>query len=153
MFKKRFSKKIIMTLALFALAALKIIHWLCHPELDMIKPEVIQKYIKNQDVIVLMTYYGIYPAAVFSLVTIWLPSKAQPSFGTIAFLISSVMGLLEIGIYIALKIGCLVHSMSLFSYTGLDPLLTAGVLAVMVRATTSSDEYNGELKILFRRRK
>lgn len=150
MSKKRLRMKCIMTLVIFALVSLKIIHWLCHPELNMIKLKTIQHYIESKASITLAAYYGTYASAFFSLITIWLPSKAQPMFGTISVLFSGTMGLVEFGFFVIFKIGFLFRHISLFSYTGLDPLLTVGVFAAAAYVTVNSDEeYNNKLNLFF----
>lgn len=59
----------------------------------------------------------------------------------IALRISGAMGICELGVYIILRICVFLLSGSL-PYTGLDPLLTVGVLAVMGFATATSDGYD-----------
>lgn len=150
MSKKWLRMKCIMTLVIFALVSLKIIHWLCHPELNMIELKTIQHYIENKASINLVVYYGIYASAFFSLITIWLPSKAQPTFGTISVLVSGTMGLVEFGFFVIFKIGYLSDHISLFTYTGLDPLLTVGVFTAAAYVTVTSDEdYNNKLRSFF----
>lgn len=89
----------------------------------------------------LVAYYWIYLSAFFALVTILLPAKAKAMFGMIALRISVVMGLLEFGVYAYLRIMILIFTASL-PYTGLDPLLTAGVLAVIYFAAATSDGFD-----------
>lgn len=134
--KNRVLSNLGLTLCLFGLVTLKIIIWRAH---DIDLSWVIKEL--GRYLFLLVVDCGIFLSAFFALVTIWLPAKGKFIFGFIALRISSAMGFLELGAYLFLRImGLLIENS--FDYTGLDPLLTAGVIAVIYFAMATSDGFD-----------
>lgn len=141
--KKRILINIGLTLCLFGLVTLKIIIWRAHDIADIgsILRELREYVMSSALLFLIVPKYGIFLSAFFALVTIWLPAKAKAMFGMIALRISIVMGIIELGAYLFFHILVLLINKS-FPYIGLDPLLTAGVIAVIYFAAATSDEFD-----------
>ncbi len=138
--KKRVLINVGLTLCLFGLVTLKVIRWRTH-SIDV--SWIFKHFVINPGInlFLLVVDCGIYLSAFFALVTILLPAKAKAMFGMIALRISSAMGICELGVYIILRIFVFLLSGSL-PYTGLDPLLTVGVIAVIYFAAATSDGFD-----------
>lgn len=141
--KKRVLINIDLTLCLFGLVTLKIIIWRAHDIADIgsILRELREYVMSSALLFLIVPKYGIFLSAFFALVTIWLPAKAKAMFGMIALRISAAMGIIELGAYLFFHILVLLINKS-FPYIGLDPLLTAGVIAVIYFAAATSDGFD-----------
>lgn len=128
--KKRALINLGLTLCLLVLVTLKLIRWHIH-EIDL--SWVFQDFLIEPSAFLINLFiieasYGIFLSAVLALITIWLPLKTKTTFA--ALCVSGGLGLVELGSYVFIKIlGSL--SGKPFSYTGFDPLLTAGAVAVI----------------------
>lgn len=142
--KKRVLINIGLTLCLFGLVTLKLIRWHTHYmdfDIGSVLSELKAFTREPMYFFLIVPKYGIFLSAFFALVTIWLPAKAKAMFGMIALRISVAMGIFELGAYLFIHILVLLSNKS-FPYIGLDPLLTAGVIAVIYFAAATSDGFD-----------
>lgn len=127
---KRVRTNVIFTIIVFSLAAIKLIIWLVDSE------DVTWVFEFPDCILMFPTFCGIFLSAFLTLITIWLPPTPKLWFGIVALLISFGMWTWELGI-----IGCFVLVSSFGGYSPIEelyPLLTAGVIAVLIITTVTS---------------
>lgn len=138
--QKRVLGNLGLTLCLFGLVTLKItiIHKY-YTDGDL----VLRSFLDDPLDITFLFYYGVFLSALFSLITVWLPSKAQTLFGILTLYIFGSAGLLELGSKAFLIILCLIMGKSVPVFPIFEILITLGVLAVTGYTVLTSDGYDG----------
>lgn len=137
--KKRVLINAGLTLCLFGLVALKLIIWhIRNVDMSWALTDFMRDPVDGS--MLFVAAYGIFLSAFLALITIWLPAKAKAMFGMIALHVSVAMGIVELGFYLMIIIASLFAGY--FAYINIDPLLTAGVIAVIYFAAATSDGFD-----------
>lgn len=126
-----------LTLCLFGLVTLKIIIWRAH---DIDVSWILKDFGRYSFLFVVDC--GVFLSALFSLITVWLPNKAQTLFGILTLYVFGAVGLLEFGCKAFVIIICLILGKSIPIFTVFEFLITLGVLAVTGYVVLTSDGYD-----------
>lgn len=131
--KLKFKKIIIriaFTLVLCGLTALKLVRWQSVPEgFGWVIDDLLDGK-DNGGFLSFTTYFGWCLSAMLALITTWLFGKAQVIFGLFSASVAGMLAFEEIAMFAMLKLGFLIGA-DIFSYTGLDPLISLGFIAVI----------------------
>ncbi len=137
--KNRILGNLGLTLCLFGLVTLKIT---IIQKYYVDGGSVLRSFLDDPLDILFLFYYGVFLSALFSLITVWLPNKAQTLFGILTLYVFGAVGLLEFGCKAFVIIVCLILGKSIPIFTVFEFLITLGVLAVTGYVVLTSDEYD-----------
>lgn len=133
--KKRIIINAVLTLIVLVLVAFKLIIWHVNgTDMSWVFESLV-------NIPLIPIEYGIFLSALLTLITIWLPLKPRFVFGIVALCISGLIWILEFGFLILVTLFYLLfRERSLIDPLG--PLLSAGVIVVLIITTVKAIKYH-----------